>query len=45
MTLVTPRNVNSVSCETRINHEIHFSWQAQYLVSLDNDTCYSAHFK
>ena len=19
----------------------HFSWQAQYLVSLDNDTCYS----
>ena len=23
----------------------HFSWQAQYLVSLDNDTCYSAHCK
>ena len=21
----------------------HFSWQAQYLVSLDNDTCCSAH--
>ena len=42
MTLVTLRIVNSVSCVTRINHEIHFSWQAQYLVSLDNDTCYSA---
>ena len=40
MTLVTPRIVNSVSCVTRINHEIHFSWQAQYLVSLDNDSCY-----
>ena len=32
MTLVTPRIVNSVSCVTRINDEIHFSWQAQYLV-------------
>ena len=42
MTLVAPRIVNSVSCVTRINH---FSWQAQYLVSLDNDTCYSAHCK
>ena len=45
MTLVTPRIVNSVSCVTGINHEIHFSRQAQYLVSLDNDTCYSAHCK
>ena len=43
MTLVAPRIV--VSCVTRINHEIHFSWQAQYLVSLDNDTCSSAHCK
>ena len=43
--LVAPRIVNSVSCVRRINHEIHFSWQAQYLVSLDNDTCYSAHCK
>ena len=25
--------------------ESHFSWQAQYLVSLDNDTCCSAHCK
>ena len=45
MTLVAPRIVNSVSCVTRINHEIHISWQAQYLVSLDNDTCCSAHCK
>ena len=34
MTLVAPRIVNSVSSVTRINHEIHFSWQAQYLVKL-----------
>ena len=45
MTLVAPRIVNSVSCVTRINHEIHFLWQAQYLVSLGNDSCYSAHCK
>ena len=45
MTLVAPRIVNSVACVTRINHEIHFAWQAQYLVSLDNDTCSSAHCK
>ena len=45
MTHVAPRIVNNVSCVTRINHEIHFSWQAQYLVSSDNDTCYSAHWK
>ena len=35
MTLVAPRIVNSVSCVTRINHEIRFSWQAQYLVTLN----------
>ena len=38
MTRVSPRIVNSVSCVTRIDHESHFAWQAQYLVSLDNDT-------
>ena len=32
MTLVAPRIVNSISCVTRINHEIHFLWQAQYSV-------------
>ena len=45
MTFVAPRIVNSVSCVTRINHESHFSCQAQYLASLDNDSCYSAHCK
>ena len=45
MTLVAPRIVDSVSCVTRINHDSHFSWQAQYLVSLENDTCCSAHCK
>ena len=35
MTLVSPRIVNSVSCVTRINYEIRFSWQAQYLVMLN----------
>ena len=34
MTLVVPRILNSVSCVTRISYEIHFSWQAQYLVKL-----------
>ena len=23
----------------RINHEIHFAWQAQYLVKLEDDSC------
>ena len=35
MTLVTPRIVNSVSCVQRIDHESHFSWQAQYLLKLE----------
>ena len=45
MTLVTPRIVNSASCVKRSDHEGHFAWQAQYLVSLDSDTCCSAHCK
>ena len=45
MILVAPRIVNSVSCVTRIDYECRFVWQAQYLVSLDNDTCCSAHCK
>ena len=45
MTHVAPRIVNNVSFVSRIKHEIHFAWQAQYLVSLDNDTCCSAHCK
>ena len=34
MTLLAPRIGNDVSYVTRINHEIHFAWQAQYLVNL-----------
>ena len=36
-----PRIVNDVSSVL----ENHFAWQAQCLVSLDNDTCCSAHCK
>ena len=42
---VAPRIVNDVSYERRINHEIHFAWQAQYLVKLEGDACCSAHCK
>ena len=44
MLTVAPRIVNDVSYVMRINHEIHFAWQAQYLVRLDprivNDVSY-----
>ena len=29
----------------RINHEIHFAWQGQYLLKLEGDSCCSAHCK
>ena len=29
--MLAPRIVNDVSYVTRINHEMHFAWQAQYL--------------
>ena len=45
MKLVAPRIVNNVSCVKMINHDIHFSWQAQCLVRLVNDSCCSAHCK
>ena len=35
MTPVAPHIVNNVSYVTRINHESHFAWQAQYLVMLE----------
>ena len=35
---VAPRIVNDVSYVTRINHEMHFAWQAQYLVKLEAST-------
>ena len=33
MTRVVPRIVHNASYVTRINHESHFAWQAQYLVT------------
>ena len=45
MTAVAPRIVNDVSYVTRINHEIHFAWQAQFLVRLEGDFACSAHWK
>ena len=35
MTLVASRIVNDFSYVMRINHEIHFAWQAQYLLKLE----------
>ena len=40
-----PRIVNDVSCVTRINHGIHFAWQAQYLLRLEVDFACSTHWK
>ena len=42
MTLLAPRLVNDVSYLMRINHEIHFAWQAQYLVKLECDFSWQA---
>ena len=42
---VAPRIANDVPYVTRINDEGNFSWQAQYLVILDNDFCFFAHCK
>ena len=45
MTLLAPRIVNDVSYVMRINHEIHFAWQALYLVRLEADFACAAHCK
>ena len=42
---VAPRIVNDVSYVMRINHEIYFAWQAQYLVRLEGVDCCSVHCK
>ena len=42
MLTVAPRIVNDVSYVMRMNHEIHFAWQAQYLVRLEGVDCFSA---
>ena len=38
---VAPRIVNDVSYVMRINHDIPFAWQGQYLVRLEVDACCS----
>ena len=43
MTLVAPRIVNDLPYVSTVNHEIHFAWQAQYLVKLEDDSCCFAH--
>ena len=40
--LLAPRIGNDVSYVTRINHEMHFAWQAQYLVKLECDFSWQA---
>ena len=42
MTLLAPCIVNDVSYVTRINHEMHFAWQAQYLLKLECDFSWQA---
>ena len=42
---VARRIVNDLSYVRRINHEIHFAWQAQYLVKLEGDSCCYAQSK
>ena len=39
------RIVNSISCLKRIAHESHFSWQARYLGTLEDDLRCFAHCK
>ena len=41
---VASHMVNDVSNVSRINPETHFSWQAQYLVELEADSCCTAHY-
>ena len=42
---VAPRIVNGVSYAMRINHEVHFAWQGQYLLKLEAAFCCSARCK
>ena len=43
MAFVALRIVIDVSYASRINHESHFAWQAQYLVRLEGEPWCSAH--
>ena len=42
---VAPRIVNDVSYVSRMNLASHFTWQVQYLVTLEDESCCSAHCK
>ena len=42
---VAPHIVNDVSYVTGITHESHFTWQAQCLVTLEDESCCSARCK
>ena len=42
---VAPRIVNDVSYASGINHDVHFAWQAQYLVKLGAVDCCSTQCK
>ena len=44
-TLPAPRIGNDVSYVTQIIADLHFAWQAQYLVRLPGDFTFSAHWK
>ena len=37
--------INDLPYVSTVNHEIHFAWQAQYLVKLEDDSCCFAHCK
>ena len=43
MTHLAPRIVNSISYMTRIHDADDFSWQVQYLVTLEDALCCSGH--
>ena len=45
MTLLALLIVNDVSYVRRINHEMHFAWQAQYFVKVEAAFGCSAHCK
>ena len=40
--MLAPRILNDVSNVTRINHEMPFAWQAQYLVKLERHFSWQA---
>ena len=41
---VAPRIVNDVPYVTKIDHESHFAWQAQYLVRLEGQFSWQAQY-